>query len=94
MQKSDQQLNNTNQVTNKKTVQSGKVRTVTTYYHPTIELCKECKGSGKIMEYEKYDLLRMNGKEKVCSLCGGSGRLLIEKKLETKISPYQEGGAI
>ena len=81
-------------ITGKEVNKEGNKRVTKTYYHPTIALCRNCQGSGRVMIYDSPDLLRMNGKEDICPVCQGSGRVIVSKLLETVIKPFREEGGL
>lgn len=58
------------------------------YQHKTIELCRDCAGKGYVIYFDEYDFKEENPLKKTCTTCQGSGRVLVSKKIETTIEPF------
>ena len=48
-----------------------------------IVICKNCNGYGKITEDERISFYDTESKEVDCSVCGGTGRLVLRTILES-----------
>lgn len=59
------------------------------YQHPTIELCKDCEGTGIAYEYHEHDVLRQEPKAVECITCEGSGRVYVSKKTEITVEAFK-----
>jgi DnaJ-class molecular chaperone len=51
------------------------------YEKESIELCRNCKGSGVIRLYK-------DGPPETCFICSGHGRVIKKVKIELSIEPY------
>jgi len=60
------------------------------YMHPIIEVCKKCEGTGRLIEFPVWDVLRQTEAEiKLCELCEGSGRVVVSKKIEVTVVAFK-----
>ncbi len=61
------------------------------YQHPTIELCRDCKGIGRIAEHDRMDILQMNEPEiAICPTCEGCGRVMVAKETTITVTPFEQ----
>ncbi|HEY5508431.1 MAG TPA: hypothetical protein VIK29_07165 [Paludibacter sp.] len=60
------------------------------YQHPTIELCKDCEGTGTMYEYHEHDILRQEPIPVTCTTCEGSGRVLVSKITVITVKPFKQ----
>ena len=58
-------------------------------YSRELEICKDCNGSGSVLEYSTLDLLQ-NGEStlKKCATCNGSGRVYVVKEITIKVHAF------
>ncbi|MDL2289949.1 hypothetical protein LJB95_00910 [Paludibacteraceae bacterium OttesenSCG-928-F17] len=61
----------------------------TKYHHPTIEICRKCNGTGHTHTFAPDDYREEYPIKQSCELCLGSGRVIVSKKIETKIEAFQ-----
>lgn len=62
----------------------------TTYQHPVIELCRDCKGEGIKHVFPPWDKLNQTEPEVIpCPLCEGNGRVIVSKKTVITIKPFK-----
>ena len=59
------------------------------YQHPTIELCKNCGGSGVDYKYPEHDVLRQYPEAIECCTCEGSGRVLVSKEIFITVEAFK-----
>lgn len=60
-------------------------------YEPRhIEICKECNGTGLLLEWDKDDMLhQLEPTEKMCFTCAGTGRVFVSKETTIFVEPYK-----
>lgn len=61
----------------------------TRHIHPTVELCKDCEGTGTAYTYPEHDKLRQYPTAVTCTTCEGSGRVLVSKEIEIIVEPFK-----
>lgn len=61
----------------------------TRYQHPTIELCRHCKGEGTVYELHTDDMLDQYPILETCATCNGSGRVKISKVITINVEPFK-----
>jgi hypothetical protein len=59
------------------------------YHHPHVQICRTCKGTGKVGVYHQHDLLNMHAHLADCPTCLGSGRVSIKREITTTVVPYK-----
>jgi DnaJ-class molecular chaperone len=59
------------------------------YMHPTIELCRDCEGTGIMYVYDKYDMLHQEPIAITCTTCESSGRVLVSKITVITVEPFK-----
>lgn len=58
--------------------------------HPTVEICRECSGVGANHVFDNEDLFqRGDTHAEICSLCNGSGRVIVSKTIEVTIEAFK-----
>lgn len=58
--------------------------------HPFIEVCRKCEGTGRLIEFPIWDVLKQTEAEiKICELCEGSGRVIVSKKIEITVVAFK-----
>lgn len=60
------------------------------YKHPTIAICRTCRGSGRVITYPRYDILQQRPNEVDCPDCLGSGRVVVSKEITIKVVAYMQ----
>ena len=60
------------------------------YIHRRVCLCRQCGGTGIVIEYEEKDVRREYPQQKVCPQCQGSGRIWLSGEVTKYIEPYAE----
>ena len=58
------------------------------YIHKRISICRACKGTGKIVTFDRLDILRRNPKSFTCTQCGGTGRVVIQGETTINVEPF------
>ena len=60
------------------------------YLHPTVELCRNCEGSGQLIKFPPWDILHQTDAiTETCPICEGSGRVIVSKKIEVTVEPFK-----
>lgn len=62
------------------------------YEHPHAELCRKCGGKGFNM-IDKEPILMGKGEivKEDCTVCGGTGRVIVSRVIETTVIPFDIG---
>lgn len=58
------------------------------YIHKKICVCRGCKGTGEVVIFERYDLLKRNPKRLTCTQCGGTGRVVVQGETTISVEPF------
>ena len=61
------------------------------YIHKRICVCKKCKGTGEIVEYDSKDYRHEYPHEKICTQCDGTGRVVISGEINIRVEAYEPG---
>lgn len=64
------------------------MRKVRQYKFDTIEICRNCGGSGKVLEERSFPALG-GYRETVCPVCEGSGRVTKTKDITVTIESFE-----
>ncbi len=59
------------------------------YIHKRISICRACKGTGKIVTFDRLDILRRNPKSLTCTQCGGTGRVVVYGETSITVEPFK-----
>lgn len=60
------------------------------YKQPSVCLCRNCAGTGIETVYHTTDLLNEWPVHQTCTLCGGSGRVVVSAVYVTTIKAYKD----
>ena len=61
------------------------------YMHPTVEICRTCEGTGHLVTFPVWDILRnTEAIIETCTMCEGSGRVVVSKKIEVTVEAFKK----
>lgn len=58
------------------------------YGHPVIHICRKCGGTGIENSYESNNIIHEDPRERKCTLCNGTGRVVVSYVKEIRIEAY------
>lgn len=62
------------------------------YLHKRICICRTCRGTGKLLTFDRCDWRRENPRQTVCTQCGGTGRVVVSGETSISVEPFKEEG--
>lgn len=64
------------------------MKTYKKHIHPSIEICRECGGTGDKYYFAENDYREENLIRRDCCICDGAGRVVISKEIITKVEAF------
>lgn len=63
------------------------------YTFSSIDLCRQCGGTGVVARYPEESSVARNYTE-TCQLCSGSGLVRVDKQIKVTITPHNPRGGV